>query len=465
MIVRSIDAIIRMLDADYIENGDIDAEIMGVSIDSRKIVKGNLFIPIKGERFNGHQFIEQAIENGAVAALWNRDEPNPPEDIVVILVEDTLSALQKLAALYRSQLHLKIVGITGSNGKTSTKDILAAMLSSRYVTQKTLGNYNNEIGVPLTLLSLSEHCEAAVIEMGMENFHELDLLTKLVKPDVVIITNVGTAHLENLGSIENIAKAKLEIVHGLDPNGLFIYNGDQLVLTNAVKMEEVKGSIRIKTFGEQKKNDVYLKSLEQTADGLTFQINDDAHSYEMNMLGRHQAINALAAIMAAKELSLTSDDIQRGLQHIEKTGMRNELVQLGSCMLLNDSYKSNPQSAMAALDTLESIESPYKIAVLADMLDLGEETNMIHYNLGKALADYHLDEILTYGELGRYITQGANAAIKNAYIRHFVDKRELLEYLLPYVKKKCMILVKGSRGMHMDEIVDGLKESLKHEKN
>lgn len=465
MIIRSIDAIIRMLDADYIDNGDIDAEIMGVCIDSRKVVKGNLYIPIKGERFNGHDFIEQAIENGAVATLWNRGEPNPPEAITAILVEDTTIALQVLAAVYRRQLHLKIVGITGSNGKTSTKDILAAMLSAKYVTQKTLGNYNNEIGVPLTLLSLSEHCEAAVIEMGMENFHELDFLTKLVKPDIAIISNVGTAHLENLGSIENIAQAKMEIVHGLHPHGLFIYNGDQIILANAVKKEEVKGSIRIKTFGEQKHNDIYLRSLQQTMNGLRFQVNNDEFVYEMNMLGRHQAVNALAAILAAKELGLNEEDMQRGLQHIEKTGMRNELLQFGECTILNDSYKSNPQSTIAALDTLAAFASPYKIVVLADMLDLGDNTNMIHYNLGKELANYQLDEILTYGELGRYITQGANTAIKHSYISHFEDKHSLLEHLLPYLKKNCMILVKGSRGMQMDEIVDGLKESFEHEKN
>lgn len=465
MIIRSVDAIIRMLDADYIEHGDIDVEVMGVCIDSRRVVKGNLYIPIKGDRFNGHEFVAQAIENGAVATLWNRNEPNPPESITSILVEDTTIALQVLAAVYRRQLHTKIVGITGSNGKTSTKDILAAMLSARFVTQKTLGNFNNEIGVPLTLLSLSDHCEAAVIEMGMEAFHEIDFLTKLVKPDVAIISNVGTAHLENLGSIENIARAKLEIVHGLHPRGLFIYNGDQIVLQNAVKKEEVKGSIRIKTFGEQKKNDVYLEEIKQTTNGLQFKISNDDHLYEMNMLGRHQAINAIGAIIAAKELGLTSEDIQRGLHHIEKTGMRNELLQLQQCKILNDSYKSNPQSTIAALDTLESFDAPYKIAVLADMLDLGDDTNLIHYELGKKMAEYHLDEILTYGELGRYITQGANASIKKAYIRHFEDKHELLEYLYPYLKKDCMILIKGSRGMHMDEIVDGLKENVAHEQN
>lgn len=210
MIMRSVDSIIRMLDADYIENENIDKQIMGVSIDSRKVVQGNLYIPIRGDKFNGHAFAAQAIENGAAAMLWERKEPNPPKEVTVILVENTLIALQVLAAVYRRQLHLKIVGITGSNGKTSTKDILAAMLATKYATQKTLGNFNNEIGVPLTLLSLSEHTEMAVVEMGMENLDELDFLSKLVKPDIAIITNIGTAHLENLGSMENIAKAKVD---------------------------------------------------------------------------------------------------------------------------------------------------------------------------------------------------------------------------------------------------------------
>ena len=177
MILRSIDAIIQMLDADYIENNDIEQKVMGVCIDSRKVIEGNLFIPIKGDKYNGHHYVSQAIENGAVATLWNKNEPNPPKEITVILVEDTLEGLQKLAAVYRSQLAIKIVGITGSNGKTSTKDILAAILSKKYITQKTLGNFNNEIGVPLTILSISEHTQIAVIEMGMEHLEELDFLT------------------------------------------------------------------------------------------------------------------------------------------------------------------------------------------------------------------------------------------------------------------------------------------------
>lgn len=459
MILRSVDSIIRMLDADYIENDDIHKRICGVCIDSRKVVEGNLYIPIKGVNHNGHEYVRQAIEQGAVATLWNKDEPFPPEDVTVIMVEDTTAALQQLAYVYRNQLSMKVIGITGSNGKTSTKDILAGMLSQRYVTQKTLGNFNNEIGVPLTLLSMSDNTQIAVVEMGMENLKELDFLSKLVQPDIAIITNVGTAHLENLGSMENIAKAKLEITHGLKPHGLLIYYGDQELLKQAVTLEALPGHIRIKTFGEHKDNDMILSYLSQNEEGITFGVNEEQNRFTMNMLGKHQAINAMAALMAARELNLSNVDIQFGLQMIEKTGMRNELVHAKKALILNDSYKSNPQSSIAALDTLELFESPYKIAVFADMLDLGDEANMIHFQLGKDTAKYQLQEVLTYGDLGAYITQGALQECKESvHIQHFNDKAKLIAYLMPYRNKDCMILIKGSRGMKMDEIVDALTE-------
>lgn len=457
MILRSVDGIIRMLDADYIENDDIAKRIYGVCIDSRKVVEGNLYIPIKGVRNNGHHYIKQAIELGAVATLWNKDEPNPPREITVILVEDTTRALQQLAHVYRRQLNMKVIGITGSNGKTSTKDILAGMLNQRYVTQKTLGNFNNEIGVPLTLLSMGENTQIAVVEMGMENSKELDFLSRMVQPDMAIITNIGSAHLENLGSMEAIAKAKLEITHGLRPYGLLICNGDQTILKHAIALEEVRGDIRIKTFGEQKGNDMCLSAVKQTMKGIQFSVNDQDLSFEMEMLGKHQAVNALAALIVAKEFNLSDEEIQAGLSAIEKTGMRNELVQADHAWILNDSYKSNPQSLIAALDTLACMEPAYKMAVLADMLDLGAESDRIHFQIGKQLKNYDLKEILTYGEWSAYITQGALLECgANVMIRHFADKNELIAYLQPYKEKDCVMLIKGSRALKMDEVVDAL---------
>lgn len=462
MMIRSIDAIIRMLDADYIENADIEEKVQGVCIDSRKVVEGNLYIPIHGVNNNGHDYVAQAIENGAKAVLWQRDEPNPPQDVVVILVDDTTIALQKLAESYRHQLDMKVVGISGSNGKTSTKDILAGILSQHYVTQKTMGNFNNEIGVPLTLLSLSENVEAAVVEMGMENLGELSLLTNMVKPDIAIITNVGCAHLENLGSMENIAKAKVEITEGLGEHGLFIYNGDQKLLEDAVKAKMIPGFVRIKTFGNTKTCDGCVEQIRQDASGVSFTMNHD-HVYHLDMIGKHNAYNAAAAILAAKALGLNDDEIQAGLHSIEKTGLRNELIKIKHALILNDSYKSNPNSALAAMDTMREFDVPYKIAVLGDMLELGDTSDMIHYTLGKDLTAYQVNEVLTIGEMARYIAQGARDYTQ-AHVQQFETKEELLAYLLPYLDKECMILVKGSRGMKLDEVVDELAKYKVEEK-
>ena len=457
MMIRSIDAVIRMLDADYIENGDIEEKLQGVCIDSRRVVEGNLYVPIHGVNNNGHLFVRQAIENGAKAVLWERKEENPPSDVVVILVDDTTVALQQLAKAYRNQLNMKVIGVTGSNGKTSTKDILASVLSKRYITQKTLGNYNNEIGVPLTLLSLSENVEVAVVEMGMENLGELSFLTHIVEPDIAIISNVGTAHLENLGTMENIAKAKLEITEGLKASGLFIYNGDQELLRKAVIQAAIPGHIRIRTFGTLNHNDFVVSNVRQDEQGLDFTINMDKH-FHLDMIGKHQAMNASAAYIAARALFMSDEEIAEGYKSIEKTGLRNELVRCAKCLILNDSYKSNPQSALAALDTMEEFDISYKIAVLGDMLELGETSDMIHYTLGKDLRNYQLQEVLTIGDMARYITQGANNNLENTFIRHFQSKEDLLAYLRPYIHKECMILVKGSRGMKLDEIVDKLVE-------
>lgn len=454
MIIRSIDAIIRMLDADYIENADIEEKIQGVCIDSRKVVEGNLYIPIRGANNNGHAYVQQAIDNGARAVLWERREANPPKEIVVILVDDTTAALQQLAKAYRDQLNMKVVGVTGSNGKTSTKDILASVLAKHFITQKTLGNYNNEIGVPLTLLSLSENCEAAVVEMGMENLQELSFLTQIVRPDIAIISNVGTAHLENLGTMENIARAKMEITEGLGEHGLLIYNGDQQLLRNAAIEKQIPGCIKIRTFGKDEQNDVVVHQVRQLPDGLCFSIKDQV--YHLDMIGKHQAMNATAAWIAARALGLDEEEIAQGFASVEKTGLRNELVRVNQCLILNDSYKSNPQSALAAVDTMEEFDIPYKLAVLGDMLELGETSDMIHYTLGKDISSYHLQEVLTIGDMACYIAQGARDNMEHTLVRHFTDKEELLNYLRPYMHKECMLLVKGSRGMKLDEVVDEL---------
>ena len=438
---------------------NLDKYITGVSIDSRNVTKDSLFIPIKGATVNGHSFVKDAIKNGAIATLWNMDEPNPPLDIAVILVEDTVRGLQELSRYYRNKLKTKIVGVTGSNGKTSTKDITAAILSQKYKTQKTMGNYNTEIGVPFTLLSLNEDCEAAVIEMGMERKGEIDFLTDLVQPAVAIITSVGLVHIDNFPSIEEIAKAKLEIVKGIKDGGLFIYFGDDRLIEETVRNTEINESIRKQTFGLNKNNTIWLKEFNQDLDGITIRVSDESFDeLHIDILGKHQALNAMAAILAAQEFGMNPEEIRSGLLKIEKTGLRNEVININKCKILNDCYKSNPVSINAALNIFELFKSKKKIAVLGDMLGYREMSHDIHYNVGENLLHYHIDELITIGKEAKYIAKAAKENTNIKSIVEFDTKEEAALYLKKYLSEDCTILVKGSRFLKLEYIANKLKE-------
>ena len=457
MIKIKIEDVIEILDAEY--SGNIDGLICGVSIDSRKVSENNLFIPIKGLTTNGHKYIKDAIDKGIVATLWNKDEPNPPTNIAVIFVDDTVNGLQKLALSYRNKLKTKIIGITGSNGKTSTKDITAGVLSNKYKTQKTLGNYNTEIGVPYTLLSLDEDCEIAVIEMGMERKGEIDFLTRLVQPDIGIITSVGLVHIDNFESIEDIAKAKLEIVNGIKSDGLFIYYGDDELIENTVRNTEIKSSIRKRTFGNKTNNSLWIKEFKEDTNGITFKISvDECDELYIEMLGKHQSLNALAAILAARELGMTYEEIKLGLLKIEKTGLRNEVLKIKECTILNDCYKSNPVSIKAALDIFELFESDKKIVVLGDMLGYREMSEDMHYNVGKDLAIYKIDELVTIGEMAKDIAKGALENTEIESIVEFDNKEQATDYLSKYLNTNSAILIKGSRFLKLEDITNKLKQ-------
>lgn len=456
MIIRNLKTIALMIDSLLLDNKFDETMIHGICIDSRKIVKGNLFIPIKGENTDGHKYISNAIKNGAVATLWNKDVPNPPTDIGVILVNDTVKALQELAKSYRKQLNMNFIGIAGSNGKTSTKDIVAGIFSQNYKTQKTIGNYNNELGVPITILSLDEDCEFAVVEMGMEKKGELLFLKDMVQPNIAILTNVGQAHLENFNCIEELADAKAEIADCIQDGGVFIYNGDDKLIVNALKNKKINETLKVKTFGNNKSNDIYYYNINQNEEGITFETDGEVKdSFGIEMLGKHQALNALAAILAAKEYNLSNEDIKLGIKKVEKTGLRNEIVKIYQCTILNDTYKSNPNSVIAALDTFEDIKADKKIVVLGDMLGLGKEENKLHYDLGVKLSDYSVDELIVYGSLAKHIADGAKNYINN--IKMYDDKNLMIEYLSNYLNENCAILIKASRALELDEVVDKLK--------
>jgi len=462
MITKTIQEIASMLEGTLILNdASLEDVASGVFIDSRKAIKNGIYIPIVGERVDGHTFIKDVENKGAILTLCS-DETFVPKHMACILVKDTVEALQLLAKNYRKTLDATVIGITGSNGKTSCKDILAGCLSSKYKTQKTSGNHNNEIGVPLTLLDLDEDCEMAVIEMGMENLEDIHFLNAMVNQDISIITNVGIAHLENLGSIENIGWAKLEIVDSLHENDLFVYYGDDAVLSKLMHTKKIPEGVKIETFGNGINNTLCLKNLRQDENGIYFSTNRSDFTFHIDILGEHQAHNALAALLCGYHLGMCEEEMQAGFDKMEKTKMRNELMQIKNAKILNDAYKSNPQSAIAALDTFELFKAPYKIAVLADMLDLGPTTNTLHYDLGYALKNYTLNEVVCMGELGSHIAQGAKDST-NAKVMHFNNREEVSEYLLPYVNEDCMILFKGSRGMALDLVIDTLKEKVKED--
>lgn len=453
MIKRTLTDVTDMLHNGYLKGHN--AVIQGVSIDSRSISKGNLFIPIIGPNSNGHHYSKSAIDNGAVASLWNQNEPNPPTDIPLIFVEDTLAALQQLAASYRQQLQQTIfIGITGSNGKTSTKEILHSILSTRFKTQKTQGNFNNEIGVPLTLLQLYEDVEIAVVEMGMDHKGDIAFLSKMVQPDIAIISNIGNAHLISLGSLENIAEEKVDIVTGLKKGGLLLFNGDLPLVTSKVKKHKYKHC----SFGIHESNNLFLTSCRQTSTSVQFTTSDSHFEFNLPLIGQHQAINCLPAITIARTLKMSDELIQIGLSQVKLIAQRNELKIIGNVTIINDTYKSNPESVQAALDTLGSLtSSTRKLFVMGDMVDMGDQDIKFHKQIGEYLSHKKIDAVYGYGELTRYTIASVKQDFPQGKVILFTEETALIDAILDYTKEPCILLFKASRTLQFERLVKAIE--------
>lgn len=431
-----------------------EQNITGVSINSLSLEKGNLFVPLKGGKRDGHEFVEQAIKRGAGASLWQKDVPNPPTELPIIIVDDTLDALQQLAKSYRDELSLKVVGITGSNGKTTTKDMLAEVLSSKYKVQKTSGNYNNHIGLPLTILDLNEETEVAVVEMGMSNFGEIDLLTKIARPNAAIITNIGDAHLQELGSREGIAKAKLEIVNGLIEGGLFVYPGDEPLIKE--RLESMKKTWNIRTFGKQETNHIYPTTLETSAEGSIFTINRSDVTFTLPILGEYNVMNALAVMLVAEELGISFSMMNKAFSKIKLSHMRLEkTIGINGSHILNDAYNASPTSMKAVVDLITKLPGyKKKIVVLGDMLELGPNEEKFHKEVGLHLNPDKIHYVYAYGKLAKFIAEGAREKFTPTNVLSFTEKDELIEHLKQQLDQDTIVLVKGSRGMRLEEVVE-----------
>ncbi|MCU9615152.1 UDP-N-acetylmuramoyl-tripeptide--D-alanyl-D-alanine ligase [Caldibacillus lycopersici] len=458
MIKRSVMELINMIDVQNDCASFADTLITGVSFNTRTIEKGNLFIPLKGETRDGHEFVQLAFNQGAAVSLWQRDVPNPPKNVPLLIVEDTLVAMQQLAQSYRKELSLKVVAVTGSNGKTTTKDMLAELLSLKYKVQKTSGNFNNHLGLPLTILGLEDDTEVAVLEMGMNHFGEIDLLTNIANPDAAVITNIGDAHLQELGSREGIAKAKMEILNGLKSNGLFVFPGEEPLITNALK--NIPNNWKVRTFGKHDSNDVYPTSLKMTESGSVFEINESNDIFQMPVLGEYNVMNALAAMLVASEWGVPFEQMNKAFANLKLTTMRMEMSDgINGSHVLNDAYNASPTSMKAVIELVSSLEGyTKKIVVLGDMLELGPNEAEYHLEIGSYLNPETIDLVYTYGELGKLIAKAAEENFGSARVFAFENKNELISHLKSHLVNNALVVVKASRGMKLEEVVQSITE-------
>ena len=440
--------------------------IEGVFTDSRKPVAGSLFIPLVGERFDGHEFVQACLEQGAAGAMWQKDHGVPPQG-AVILVDDTLVALQTLASAYLAENKASVVGITGSNGKTTTKDIVDALLSTTFKVHKTQGNFNNHIGLPLTVLSMTPDTEIIILEMGMSGRGEIHDLSVIAQPDVAVITNIGESHLLQLGSRLEIARAKAEIAAGMKPGGLFIYNGDEPLIAQVLEESATKQPEGMKrfTFGLQRDNDDFPTGMMNAKNGMVFTTNQSGDkAYTLPLLGTHNVINCLAAMAVARHFGVTPEHMAAGLSKLKLTGMRIEVTQAVSGLtLLNDAYNASPTSMKAAIDVLEGLKGyRMKVAVLGDMLELGPEEKQLHQDIGTYITPDKLDRVLVYGSLSLHIAEGAKKHMAAEAVHTFENKDDLTRYLLGNLHPKDVVLFKASRGMKLEDVAQALQTASLH---
>lgn len=431
----------------------LDGEINKISTDSRDVDENTLFIALVGERFDAHDFVDDVLKKGVKAVVSSK---NIGDDERIIYVENTGKALLDIAHGYRKMFNIPFVGLTGSVGKTTSKGMIYSVVSKKYNTLKTAGNLNNEIGVPKTLFGLEEYHEAAVIEMGMNHFDEISRLSNTVEPSVAVITNVGTAHIENLGSRDGILKAKLEILHGMKKGSTLIINGDNDMLATVTSDE-----YNILSFGIDADN-LYMKAVNIKADekGSVFTAicGDESAEIFVPAVGLHNVYNALCAMCVGKMLGITLSEAAEGVADFESEGMRQKITKLNGITFVEDCYNANPDSMQASLEALKTIKSKRSFAVLGDMLELGEYSEKAHRLVGEKAAQTGCDFVLTYGELSKFIA--AEADKKSTFAKSYDDKSEITDFLFKNLSEGDAVLFKGSRGMKMEDIFISLYKKM-----
>lgn len=443
--------------------GNHETTVSEISIDSRNIKKGEeagtgtLFIALKGNQVDGHKYVLKAFEAGALAAMVSEAAEITPFNGAIILVPNTLHALQQLAAHNRSLFNIPVVAVTGSNGKTSTKDMIASILSTCFNTLKTQGNYNNELGLPLTLLQLKSH-QAAVVEMGMRGLGEIDFLAEMAKPTCAVITNIGEAHLERLGSVKNIAQAKGEVLDHIGKEGFAILHADSPYMEE--QAIRCKGSVwKFSVGGEA---DISASNLRPESGGVRYNVSYPGGQGEVYLPvpGSHNVANSLAAIGVGLKLGLSFENIVQGLEELVLTHMRLEVIQVQGLTIINDTYNASPASTKAAIRVLEETPATRRIAVLGNMFELGDFSEDGHSAVGEVAARAGVAHLVTVGDLAKYIALGgAQGGLPGERIHQCDENIEAIKLLKDLLKKGDAVLVKGSRGMKMELIVSALLEN------
>lgn len=427
-------------------HGDPDVKITSIVTDSRKATAGSLFAAIKGERVDGHRFIPMTVEQGAVCALC---EDAPEADVPYIRVDSTLVALKGIAEYYRSLFTIPFIGVTGSVGKTSTKELISSVLSQKYRVHKTSGNFNNELGVPLTLFGLEESHEAAVIEMGISGFGEMTRLSKMVRPDISVITNIGYCHLENLGDRDGVLKAKTEMFTYLKDNGTIILCHDDDKLST---VSECKG-IRPIFYGTDPSDEYYADGIEELLlDGVRCTLHHGESAIEVTIpaMGRHNVLNALCAMAVGYRLGLTDNEIKAGIESFTNVGSRNRILHTRGMTIIDDCYNANPTSTKAGLNTLSNFTGR-KVAVLGDMKELGTDELALHRGVGAYAREKGIDLLIAVGELSKATAEGYG---EGAY--HYDTVESCIAEIGDLLQEGDAVLVKASHSMHFEKIVEAL---------
>lgn len=433
---------------------DRDKEIVSVTTDSRKAEQGGLFAAIVGERVDGHSFIPSVFEKGALCVISERELPEAKGNY--ILVKSTLEALKAIAQDYLEQLRIPVVGITGSVGKTSTKEMVAAVLSQKYRTLKTAGNFNNELGLPLTVFRLREEDEIAVLEMGISHFGEMHRLAKVAKPDTCVITNIGQCHLEFLGDRDGVLRAKSEIFDYLQPDGHIVLNGDDDKLET---VQEVKGVAPV-FFGIDSENSIYADRIEKKGlDGISCRIHTPQGSFTtlIPIPGIHMVYNALAGTAVGLIYGLTLDEIRAGIESLQPVSGRFHIIHAERATIIDDCYNANPVSMKASLEVLQD-GLGRKVAVLGDMGELGENEEQLHRGVGEFAAGLDLDCCICVGPLCRHLADGITSSNQQMEVVCLDNLQELLEQLPHLVRSGDTVLVKASHFMNFEKAVEALSQ-------